>query len=87
MNTTPSILRIALLLGLCAIAMWLILGTETQASTAAWTLHFIIDKTIGLGTCILISRLYRHWAATDPWLRAYHKMCRRAIDYPNPSQL
>lgn len=86
MNKTISIIRIAVLLALGALAAVLILGQEPDTDTLAWTFRFIVDKALGVGTIFLIARLYKRWSKIDPLFIAYNKMCDRVMDSPNPSQ-
>lgn len=87
MNKTISIIRIAILFALGMVAFFLILGEEQDANLLHWTLRFIADKAIGIGSIFLIARLYKRWSKVDPWLMAYDKMCDEVMENPNPMYL
>lgn len=84
MNKTISIIRIAILFALGMVAFLLIFGEEQDADLLTWTLHFIIDKAVGIGVLFLIARLYKRWSKIDTWLIAYEKMCDEVMEKPNP---
>lgn len=84
MNKTISIIRIAILFALGMVAFFLTLGEEQDANLLHWTLRFIADKAIGIGSIFLIAQLYKRWSKVDPWLIAYEKMCDEVMEKPNP---
>lgn len=83
MNKTISAIRIVILLSLGILAIWMVFGEEQDRETSAWVIQFFIDKTLGLGLFYIISLLYRRWSRTDPWLKAYNRMCDEVIDSPD----
>lgn len=87
MNKTISIIRIAILLALGMFAILFIFGEEQNANLLTWMLRVIVDKALGFGAVILITRLYKRWSKVDPWFIAYDKMCDEVMDKPNPTQL
>lgn len=87
MNKTISIIRIAILFVLGTFATFFIFGKEIEENLSSWTLHFIIDKALGIAACFAVARLYKRWSKVDPWIKAYNKMCDEVMDNPNPSQL
>lgn len=54
---------------------------------AALALHILINKSLGIGLCVYIGRLYKRWSRVDPWLKAYDKMCDEVMENPNPTKL
>lgn len=87
MNKTISIIRIAILLALGMFAILFIFGEEQNANLLTWMLRVIVDKALGFGAVILITRLYKRWSKVDPWFIAYDKMCDEVMDKSNPTQL
>lgn len=75
MNNTISVIRICILFILAGIAFFLIFGEEQDENTLAFIQHVIVDKTLGVGLCFCICRLYKRWSRVDPWLKAYDKNC------------
>ena len=84
MNKTISITRIAILFALGMVAFFLILGEEQDENLLTWTLRFICDKALGIGSIFLIARLYKRWSKVDPWLMAYDKMGDEGMEKPIP---
>lgn len=76
MNKTISIIRIAILIALGMVATLLIFGEEQEADLLSWTLRFVVDKAVGIGTVFLFTRLYKRWFA------AHDKMSEEAMDKP-----
>ncbi|WP_301196570.1 MULTISPECIES: hypothetical protein [Muribaculaceae] len=87
MNKTISFIRIAILFVLGMFAILFIFGEEQDANLLTWMLRVIVDKALGFGAVIIITRLYKRWSKVDPWFIAYDKMCDKVMEKPNPSQL
>lgn len=81
MNKTISVVRIAILFVLFATAMLLLFGEEEGV------LRLIVDKAFAFGLFYYLGKLYKRWSKTDPWLKAYDKMCDEVMDAPNPMKL
>lgn len=87
MNKKISIIRISILFILCSFAMLFICGEEMDESLFAWTIHFFIDKALGIAACFVVARLYKRWSKIDPWIMACDKLCDDIMDNPNPNKL
>lgn len=87
MNKTISIIRICILFVLSGLAMIFIFGEEQDESLFAWTIHFFIDKALGIAACFVVARLYKHWCKIDPWIMACDKLCDDVMDNSNPNKL
>lgn len=75
MNKKISIIRISILFILCSFAMLFICAEEMDESLFAWTIHFFIDKALGIAACFVVAGLYKRWSKTDPWIMAFDKLC------------
>lgn len=87
MNKTLSLIRITILLVLSIIAVTCLLGNELTGNPVIWLLLFVVSKTIAIGACLAIARLYRRWSKIDPWFIAYDRMCDEVMDSSNPAKL
>lgn len=87
MNRTISVIRIAIILILSSLAVFLILGEEQETSLFGFFIQVVLDKATGIALFYCVGRLYRRWSKVDPWLIAYDKICDEVMDNPNPSQL
>ena len=87
MNKKSSIIRISILFILSSFAMLFICGEEMDENLFAWTVHFFIDKALGISTCFVVAKLYKRWSKIDPWIMACYKLCDDIMDNPNPNKL
>ena len=60
---------------------------EMDENLFAWTVHFFIDKALGISTCFVVAKLYKRWSKIDPWIMACDKLCDDIMDNPNPNKL
>lgn len=81
MNKTISIVRIAILLALFGFGVLFLLGEENKDCSF---FQIIIDKALALAALWYAGRLYKRWAKSDKWIRAYDKKCDEVMDAPNP---
>lgn len=61
MNKTISIIRIAILVALCAIAFLFLFCEEQDQTMSAFILHVIADKAIAVAIILYVIRLHRRW--------------------------
>lgn len=71
MNTTFSLIRIAILVTLGLLAFLLIFGEEQDETTLAFCLHVLFDKAIGILCILAFGQLYKHWSKTDKLISRY----------------
>ena len=80
MNTTISLIRIAILVTLSLVAFLLIFGEEQDTTTLAFGLHVLFDKTIGV-LCILgFAHLYQNWCKHDKWIARFDAWNAKGIE-------
>lgn len=80
MKTAISTIRILILAMLGLLGAFLLFGEEQDEALVTWALRFVFDKALAIGAIFLLTRLYKRWSKTDPWLIAYGKMCDEAMD-------
>lgn len=61
MNKTISIIRIAILAALCAIAFLFLFCKEQDQPMSAFILHVIADKAIAIAIILYVIRLHKRW--------------------------
>lgn len=86
MKTITSITHIIILAALAFIAFFGLFSIPSDNS-ATWSLDFYISKAIGFAAAYLTFKACGHWSQSDPWLKAYDKMCKDVMDESNSSQL
>ena len=78
MNTAKSIIRLAVLLALCALGLGLIFHSEKFCDITRFCIKVFIDKTLGILCFFLLGFLYMKWCKTDKWLKQYEKWIKEA---------
>ena len=78
MNTVKSIIRLSVLLGLCALGLCLIFHKESFTDITLFCLKVFFDKTLGILCFFLLGFLYFKWCKTDRWLMKYEKWIKEA---------
>ena len=73
MNKTISIIRIAIILVVSTFGLLFLFGEELNETLSAWTLHFIIDKTLAVLAIFFIARLCKYWSKSDRLISSYYK--------------
>ena len=86
MDKTISIIRIAALCALGALAMSLLFAQEHDKDLTVLVLRVVADKAVAIGIFVFMGRLYNRWSHVDPWLAAYRRKSDEAMDVPNPMQ-
>lgn len=81
MNNTISIIRIAILFAIFGFGMAFLLDGDSECSSI---FQIIISKALALAALWYATRLYKRWAKSDNWLRAYDKKCDEVLDIHNP---
>lgn len=75
MNKIISITRITILFALCFLAIIFLFGEEQDESLWAFTLHIMADNALAMTLFYGLGLLYKRWSNTDPWIRAFDKLC------------
>ncbi|MDE5871181.1 MAG: hypothetical protein K2H22_04440 [Muribaculaceae bacterium] len=78
MNTTKSILRLAVLFGLCALGLCLLFHKECFNDLTIFCLKVFFDKALGILCFFLLGFLYFKWCKTDKWLMKYEEWIKEA---------
>lgn len=79
MNTAKSIIRLAVLVALCALGLFLIFDPEkSDLPMLAYCVKVFFDKAIGILCFIAAGLLYNKWCATDRWLKKYESWIKEA---------
>lgn len=79
MNTTKSIIRIAVLFALCALGLFLIFDIEDpKGPLTLFCLKYAFDVAIGIICFIITGLLYIKWSKTDKWLMKYEGWIKEA---------
>lgn len=78
MNIAKSIMRLAILVALCALGLFLIFHQEAFDDITIFCLRVFIDKALGILCFFLLGCLYLKWCKTDKWLKKYEEWIKEA---------
>lgn len=79
MNTTKSIIRIAVLFTLCALGLFLIFNIgDPNEPIIIFCLRSSLEVAIGIICFIITGHLYFRWSKTDKWLMKYEGWIKEA---------
>lgn len=78
MNTIKSIIRLAILFGLCALGLCLIFHQETYNDIIFFCLKIFFNKAMGIACLFAVGLLYCRWSKTDRLLIKYEKWFKEA---------
>lgn len=79
-----TIARIAVLMGLFAIAIFGLFG-EPEDNALNWYLNFLISKIVAFAALYATIKLHDRWKKIDEWLKEYDEKCEEAMEKsPNP---
>ncbi len=79
MNTSKLIIRLVVLIALCALGLFLIFDPEVMHnSLTAFCIRVFLDKALGVACIIATGFLYNRWCKTDPWLKKYEEWIKEA---------
>lgn len=79
MNTTKSIIRIAVLFALCALGLFLIFNIgDPNEPVTLFCLKTSLEVALGIICFIITGMLYIKWSKTDKWLMKYEGWIKEA---------
>ena len=80
MNTTESLIRIAILLTLASIGLLFVMGEEHDENWRAFFFRFVFDKAFGVGCIYVMARLYNRWSKTDKWIASFEAWSAKGLE-------